>query len=73
MATVLVAAAAAEEMIPVALEIGEELSADALAVQTELAATAKMLTATANRSLKPAIRILGSIRILASTFPLLSV
>ena len=57
MVTVLVAAAAAEEMIPVALEIGEVLSADALAAPTELAATAKMLTATAKRSLKPGIRI----------------
>lgn len=55
--TVLAAAAAAEEMIPVALEIGGVLSADALAVQTELAATAKMLTATTTRSLKSGMRI----------------
>ena len=54
---VLVVGAATEEVAPVALA-GDELSADALAVQIELAATAKRLTATAKRSLKPAIRIL---------------
>jgi len=49
---------AAEEMVPVALETGDDgLSADAIAAQIELAPTAKMLTAIASRSLKLALSI----------------
>jgi hypothetical protein len=52
--TVLVVGAATEEMAPVALETGDELSADALAVQTVPAPSARMPTTVARRSRKRA-------------------